>query len=226
MMSCKKDSGGKGGMAISVAVVEDDGRVRKSLAGIIRRAPECVCAGEYASGEEALPGIREMTPNVVVMDINLPGMSGVECTRQIAEIDPHPQIIMLTVYQDADTIFEALSAGASGYLLKPVRAVELLAALKDVYSGGAPLSSSIARKVVRSFLKSPSAASASDGEIALSPREKEVLDLLVKGYLYKEIADQLTISYRTVHTHIERIYNKLHVRSRSQAVAKRLGCST
>ena len=222
-MSGKENSGGKVGMAISVAVVEDDARVRKSLAGIIRRAPECVCAGEYASGEEALPGILATKPNVVVMDINLPGMSGVECTRQIAEYNPHPQIIMLTVYQDADTIFEALSAGASGYLLKPVRADELLAALKDVFAGGAPLSSSIARKVVRSFLKSPSEASAAEDEIALSPREKEVLDLLVKGYLYKEIADQLTISYRTVHTHIERIYNKLHVRSRAQAVAKRLG---
>jgi len=222
-MSSKTDSDGKGGMAISVAVVEDDGRVRKSLAGIIRRAPEFVCAGEYASGEEALPGILAMKPNVVVMDINLPGMSGVECTRQIAEYSPHPQIIMLTVYQDTETIFEALSAGASGYLLKPVRADELLAALTDVFAGGAPLSSSIARKVVRSFKKSPSEDSATEDEVALSPREKEVLDLLVKGYLYKEIADQLKISYSTVHTHIERIYNKLHVRSRAQAVAKRLG---
>jgi len=210
-------------MAISVAVVEDDERVRKSLAGMIRRAPDCVCAGEYACGEEALPGILAMKPSVVVMDINLPGMSGVECARHIAEYNPPPQIIMLTVYQDTDTIYEALSAGASGYLLKPVRAEELLAALKDVFAGGAPLSSSIARKVVRSFLKSPSEVSAAEDESALSPREKEVLELLVKGYLYKEIADQLTISYRTVHTHIERIYNKLHVRSRAQAVAKRLG---
>jgi len=210
-------------MAISVAIVEDDERVRKSLAGIVRRATGCVCVGDYGSGEEALAAFTEEAPSVVVMDINLPGMSGVECARRLAEREPHPLIIMLTVYQDTDTIFEALRVGASGYLLKPVRAEELLAAVRDVYEGGAPLSSNIARKVVRSFLPSPAGTAAPAAEAtALSPREREILDLLAQGYLYKEIADQLQIGYRTVHTHIERIYNKMHVRSRAQAVAKRL----
>jgi len=208
-------------MAISVAVVEDDERVRKSLAGMIRRAPDCVCAGEYACGEEALPGILAMKPSVVVMDINLPGMSGVECARHIAEYNPPPQIIMLTVYQDTDTIYEALSAGASGYLLKPVRAEELLAALKDVFAGGAPLSSSIARKVVQSFQRPH--PSPPDELHVLSGRERAVLDLLAQGYLYKEIGDQLGISLWTVSTYVHRIYQKLHVTGRIEALAKLRG---
>jgi DNA-binding NarL/FixJ family response regulator len=208
---------------ISVAIVEDDARVRESLAGILRRAPGCQLIGDFASGEEALPALQREKPNVVVMDINLPGMSGVDCARLLAQQEPYPQIIMLTVYQDSDTIFQALSAGASGYLLKPVRAEELLLAVQDVYAGGAPLSSGIARKLVRSFQQTPAEKAGNEADTALSPREKEILDLLAQGYLYKEIADQLSVSYRTVHTHIEHIYSKLHVRSRSQAVAKRMG---
>jgi DNA-binding NarL/FixJ family response regulator len=224
MSSNKKEGADENaGKMISVAVVEDDDRVRKSLVGILRRSPACVCLGDYASGEEALPALLKAKPSVVVMDINLPGMSGVECARLLTQQEPYPQIIMLTVYQDTDTIFEALSAGASGYLLKPVRAEELVLAVRDVYTGGAPLSSGIARKLVRTFQQNPTQPSEGKEEVALSPREKEILDLLAQGYLYKEIADQLQVGYRTVHTHIEHIYSKLHVRSRSQAVAKRMG---
>jgi len=151
------------------------------------------------------------------MDINLPGMSGVECVRKLGPLLPGTHILMLTVHDDADSIFDALSAGASGYLLKPVRAAELLAAIRDVHAGGAPMSSNIARKVVQSFNKT---APRDDGSQNLWPREREVLELLAKGFIYKEIADQLGIGYRTVHTHIERIYDKLHVQSRAQAVAK------
>ena len=154
------------------------------------------------------------------MDINLPGMDGVECVRRLSELNPETQIVMLTVYDNTDAIFNSLAAGASGYLLKPIRAAELLEAVKDVYAGGAPMTSNIARKVVQTFKQSQAPRSETED---LSPRETAVLDYLAKGYLYKEIAEQLDISYGTVHTYIERIYEKLHVRSRSQAVAKYLG---
>ncbi len=131
---------------ISVAIVEDDAPLRASLAGILQRAAACRCVGAYASAEEALREIPALSPQVVLMDINLPGMDGVQCVRRLAELIPRAQILMLTVHEDPDSIFESLSAGASGYLLKPVRAAELLAAVKDVYAGGAPMTSNIARK--------------------------------------------------------------------------------
>ena len=206
-------------MPISVAIVEDDAPLRASLSGILQRAPNCRCVGAFASAEDALRQIPALAPQVVLMDINLPGMDGVQCVRRLAEILPRAQIVMLTVHEDPDTIFESLSAGASGYLLKPVRAAELLAAVKDVYAGGAPMTSNIARKVVQSFKR---AGSEAGEDRQLSPRERDVLDYLVKGYSYKEAADQMGISYSTVHTHIEHIYHKLHVQSRAQAVAKYL----
>jgi DNA-binding NarL/FixJ family response regulator len=206
-------------MPISVAIVEDDAPLRSSLAGILQRASNCRCIGAFASAEEALCQIPSLSPQVVLMDINLPGMDGVQCVRRLSELLPNAQILMLTVHEDTDTIFESLSAGAAGYLLKPVRAAELLAAVKDVYAGGAPMTSHIARKVVQSFKRE--SAGADDGR-QLSPRERDVLDFLVKGYSYKEVAEQMGISYSTVHTHIEHIYHKLHVQSRAQAVAKYL----
>ena len=154
------------------------------------------------------------------MDINLPGLSGVECVRQLKPVLPATQIIMLTVYQNTKHVFDALAAGATGYLLKQTPPTELLAAIKDVQSGGSPMSSHIARKIVQSFQKP--APAANDAE-HLSPREAQVLDLLAKGFLYKEIADQLNLTYATVHTHIRHIYEKLHVRSRTEAVAHHLG---
>lgn len=201
----------------TVAVVEDDDEVRQSLRSLLERTPGIRCVGDFATAEDALRDISEIRPDILLMDINLPGMSGVDCVRKLGPLVPRTLILMLTVHDDTETIFEALSAGASGYLLKPVLAAELLEAMRDVQAGGAPMTSNIARKVVRSF-KKPTPAD--DGCEPLSPRETEILDLLAQGYIYKEIAEQLGITYRTVSTHIERIYTKLHVRSRSQAVAK------
>ena len=201
---------------LTVAVIEDDARVRRSLVSILLQIPDCECAGEYGSGEEAVDGLAKNPARVVVIDVNLPGINGVECVRQLALILPDVQMLMLTVHEDTDTIFDALAAGATGYLLKPVRSRELIEAVLDISRGGAPMSSSIARKVVQTFRHKPSADSA---ENTLSSRETEVLDMLAKGHLYKEIADHLEISYSTVQTHIERIYKKLHVHSRAQAVA-------
>jgi len=206
--------------AITVAIVEDDAGLRTSLSGILQRSPECRCVGVYGSAEEALAALPAVRPRVVLMDINLPGMDGVECVRRLAPTNPEAQILMLTVHEDTDFIFDSLAAGASGYLLKPVRAAELLAAVKNVYAGGAPMTSSIARKVVQSFKHARAAAAETE---RLSPREQEILDYLAKGYSYKETAEQMSISYSTVHTHIEHIYHKLHVQSRAQAVAKYLG---
>jgi len=204
---------------ITVAVVEDDGQVRRSLADILRRGPGVVCVGEHGNAEEAVREIPRSKPKVVLMDINLPGMSGVDCVRRLSELTPQTQVVMLTVYDNTDAIFASLAAGASGYLLKPISSAQLLSALKDVYAGGVPMTSDIARKVLQTFKQPVPATFEAEN---LSAREKEVLDFLAKGYLYKEIADQLTISYGTVHTYIERIFKKLHVRSRAQAVAKYL----
>lgn len=203
----------------TVAIVEDDDRVRRSLVAMIQHMPGCECVGDYGSGEAALEGLAQVRARVIVMDINLPGMNGVECVRQLAARDPGLLIIMLTVHEDTDTIFEALSAGASGYLLKPVRTQELAEAVQNMLGGGAPMSSSIARKVVQAFRKPPAGTDAQATDTTLSVRETEVLHLLSKGHLYKEIGDTLDISYGTVRTHIQRIYKKLHVRSRAQAVA-------
>jgi DNA-binding NarL/FixJ family response regulator len=206
--------------SITVAVVEDDAEVRRSLAGILKRGAGVICVGEYGNAEDALREIPQVQPQVVLMDINLPGMDGVHCVRRLSELSPETQVVMLTVFDNTDAIFNSLAAGASGYLLKPISAAQLLSAVSDVYAGGAPMTSDIARKVVQTF-KRPSPAS---GETEnLTAREQEVIDFLAKGYLYKEIAEQLSISYGTVHTYVERIFKKLHVRSRAQAVAKYLG---
>jgi DNA-binding NarL/FixJ family response regulator len=204
-------------MAIAVSIVEDDAQARKILAGWITRASGFRLAGEWGEAESALKLLPEKQPHVVLMDINLPGMSGVEAVKKLKPSLPTTQFVMLTVYEDADHIYSALAAGASGYLLKQTPREELLRALEDVHRGGSPMTSNIARKVVQSFRQS--SATASDGE-GLSPREQEVLDLLARGYLYKEIAERLNISVPTVNTYVRRIYEKLHVRSRGQAVAK------
>jgi DNA-binding NarL/FixJ family response regulator len=204
-------------VSILVSIVEDDATARGMLGNWIRRAPGFRCAGAHGSGEAALATLPGEKPTVVLMDINLPGMTGIECVRRLKPLLPETQFVMLTVYEDADHIFNALVAGASGYLLKRMPREELLAALKDVHAGGSPMSSNIARKVVQSFQRIGSQKS---NEEDLSPREREVLALLARGYLYKEIAESLQISVPTVNTYIRRIYEKLHVRSRSQAVAK------
>ena len=207
-------------MAITIIIVEDNAAIRKSMLDILEGAPDCKCVGSFSSGEQALSEIPGLRPQVVLMDISLTGMDGVECVRRLARQMDLPQILMLTVHEDPDSIFNSLAAGAAGYLLKPVRATQLLAAVKDVYGGGAPMTSSIARKVVQSFKRvTPSTKPSAE---TLSPREVDVLDYLVKGFSYKETAEAMGISYSTVHTHIERIYHKLHVQSRAQAVARYL----
>lgn len=205
---------------ITVAIVEDDSQVRHSLVGILKRGSGVLCVGAFGDAEEALRELPRLQPQVALMDINLPGIDGVECVQKLSGLLPQMQMVMLTVYDDTDAIFNSLAAGASGYLLKPVSAVQLLAAVKDVYAGGAPMTSNIVRKVVQTFKQPVATAHETEN---LSTREQEVLDYLAKGYLYKEIADQLSISYGTVHTYIERVFKKLHVRSRAQAVAKYLG---
>ena|ERR1700744_2359320 len=208
----------KKSVSIAVAIVEDDIPAREIIAGWIRSTDGFRLAGEYDDAETAIARLPHEKPSVVLFDINLPGMNGIECVRKLKPRLPDTQFVMVTVYEDANHIFNALSAGASGYLLKQTRRNELMDALKDVHAGGSPMSSQIARKVVQNFYRSETQT---DGEIVeLSPREREVLELLARGYLYKEIAEMLKISVQTVNTYIRRIYEKLHVRSRAQAVAK------
>jgi DNA-binding NarL/FixJ family response regulator len=208
-------------MSIAVSIVEDDVHVRASLVKLIDSSPGFRCVSQHGSAENALQEIPKAKSEVVLMDINLPGINGVECARRLKPQLPATQIIMLTVYQNTEHIFNALAAGATGYMLKQTPPAELLAAIKEVHAGGSPMSSHIARKIVSSFQHASPAPSAEAQ--SLSPREAEVLDLLAKGFLYKEIAESMKVTYATVHTHIRHIYEKLHVRSRTEAVAKHLG---
>jgi DNA-binding NarL/FixJ family response regulator len=204
-------------VAIAVSIIEDDSQARKILAGWVSHAPGFRLNGDWGDAEAALAALPAKQPNVVLMDINLPGMSGVDAVKKLKPILPDTQFVMLTVYEDADHIYNALAAGATGYLLKETPRQELLNALEDVHRGGSPMTSNIARKVVQSFGHARTSTSAGGD---LSPREQEVLDLLARGYLYKEIAELLNISVPTVNTYVRRMYEKLHVRSRAQAVAK------
>ena len=202
---------------ITVALVEDSEPMRRNLERMLRRARgvRCVCA--CGTAEEALEKIPRLRPDVVLMDINLPGASGIECTARLKLQLPAMQVIMLTVYEDTASIFNALKAGACGYLLKRSSPGEILEALTTVQTGGAPMTSEIARKIVMTF-QSP--IPGAGGAATLSAREAEILELLSKGAVSKEIADQLGISYHTVRVHTKHIYEKLHVRSRSEAVVK------
>lgn len=203
-------------MAITVSIVEDQDPLRATLARVLSRADGFECVSDYPSAEAALEGLPRDRPQVVLMDINLPGINGVECVRRLKAQLPEVLVIMLTVYEDTENIFNALAAGATGYLLKRTPRAELLDAIREVVRGGSPMTAHIARKVVQSFQQAPPAQSPTAN---LSQREQEVLNLLSQGFLYKEIADQLGISYETVHTYIRRIYEKLQVRTRTEAVA-------
>jgi len=207
-------------VSVNLAIVEDNPGFRESLARMLNDATGFRCTHSYRTAEEALRGIPATPPDVVLMDINLPGMSGVECVRRLHAVVPRVRVIMLTVYENTENIYAALKAGASGYILKRTSPVKLLEAIRDVVDGGAPMSSAIARKVVQSFQESPPAGMNVEN---LSGREQEVLDLLAKGYLYKEISDQLNLSLGTIKTYVRRIYEKLHVQSRTEAVIKYLG---
>lgn len=204
-------------MPITVSIVEDNDQLRGTLARVIDRAEGFQCLSHYGNAEDALKDLPNVRPEVVLMDINLPGMNGVECVRQLKQLLPKTQVMMLTVYEDTENIFNALAAGSSGYMLKRTPRDELLAAIREVHRGGSPMTTHIARKVVQSFQKAPATPDATEN---LSPREAEVLDLLSQGLIYKEISDKLGISYETVHTYIRRIYEKLQVRTRTEAVAK------
>jgi DNA-binding NarL/FixJ family response regulator len=204
-------------MPISVSIVEDSDKFRETLARILNRSEGFRCISQYPNAEDALKALPQDKPEVVLMDINLPGMNGVECVRQLKVLMPKIQVMMLTVYEDTENIFNALAAGATGYMLKRTPRDELLEAIREVHRGGSPMTTHIARKVVLSFQRAVPAASPTEN---LSPREQEVLDCLAKGFLYKEIAEKLNISYETVHTYIRRIYEKLQVRTRTEAVAK------
>jgi DNA-binding NarL/FixJ family response regulator len=206
--------------------VEDDNLVRESLAILIGGASGYQCVGAHASGEQALEKAESEQPQVVLMDINLPKMSGIECARALRTRLPEVQIIMLTMYEDEDTVFQALEAGATGYLLKRTAYSQILAAIEDVHNGGSPMTSTIARKVIQSVSRARVAVPPKPGGLAeLSPRETEILTLLAKGFRYKEIAQTLGIKLETVRTHLRRIYEKLHVSSRTEAVVTLLGTS-
>ena len=204
-------------MPITISIDEDNDQLRATLARVLNRAEGYQCVSQFANAEDALKALPREKPNVVLMDINLPGMNGVECVRQLKQLCPTTQVIMLTVYEDPENIFNALAAGETGYMLKRTPRAELLEAIRDVLKGGSPMTTHIARKVVQSFQRPGATSQPTDD---LSPREKEVLDCLAQGFLYKEIAEKLGISYETVHTYIRRIYEKLQVRTWTEAVAK------
>jgi DNA-binding NarL/FixJ family response regulator len=204
-------------MPITVSIVEDNEQLRTTLARVVNRAEGFRCLSHYGDAESALAGLSKDKPQVVLMDINLPGMNGVECVRRLKQLAPETQVVMLTVYEDTDNIFNALAAGAAGYLLKRTKGAELLDAIREVHNGGSPMTTHIARKVTQSFQRSGPSTHPTEN---LSEREQEVLDFLSQGFLYKEIAEKLGISYETVHTYIRRIYEKLQVRTRTEAVAK------
>jgi DNA-binding NarL/FixJ family response regulator len=208
---------------IPVALVEDQGGLRDALREILASSEGIDFVAACANAEQALAELPALAPRVVFMDINLPGMDGVTCVRELSLLLPDALFVMLTVYDNTDAVFSSLEAGACGYLQKPVKAAELVAAARDVVAGGSPMSAKIARLVVQAFKKPAPAADPKAADFELTSREQEVLDLLVKGFLYKEIADQLAVSSHTVHFHIRHIYQKLQVRSRAQAVAKVTG---
>jgi DNA-binding NarL/FixJ family response regulator len=204
---------------ITVSIVDDETALRESIATFVNGSPGFRCVSSYSRADAALRGLPNDKPDVVLMDINMPGMTGIECVEKLKAAAPDMQIVMLTVYEDIDQIFAALSAGATGYLLKRLTPAKLLQAIREVHAGGSPMSSSIARKVVASFRK---AGPAPEKQPHLSPREQTVLDCLAKGLTYKQIADQLDISIDTIRTYLRRVYEKLHVQSRTEAVAKYL----
>jgi DNA-binding NarL/FixJ family response regulator len=206
-------------MSITLTIVEDLEEVRDGLRNFIGLSNDFKVLDTYKTAEEALIGIPQLKPDIVIMDINLPGMSGIECIRRLKNKIPSTQFMMFTVYENDEKVFDALKAGASGYLLKNTGLVQLIEALKELYTGGSPMSANIARKLVTIFREQ----NKTENIGTLSPRENEILQLLAKGLLYKEIADQLYISTATVRQHIHKIYEKLHVQNRTEAINKMLG---
>lgn len=207
-------------MSISLAIVEDLDEVREGLKQFISLNPEFKVLDTFKTAEEALHDLPQIHPDIVIMDINLPGMSGIECIKQVKKKVPRTQFMMFTVYENDEKVFEALKAGASGYLLKNTGLVQIIESLKELHNGGSPMSSNIARKLVTIFREQQPETEPME---VLSKRENEILQLLSKGLLYKEIADQLSISTGTVRQHIHKIYEKLHVQNRTEAINKAFG---
>jgi len=207
-------------MSITIAIVEDLDEVRDGLKNFLALSSEFRILDTFKTAEEALYDIPRLRPDIVIMDISLPGMNGIECIRQVRDRAPATQFMMFTVYENDEKVFEALKAGASGYLLKNTGLVQLIEALKELYNGGSPMSANIARKLVTLFRSEQKETTKLE---VLSSRENEILQLLTKGLLYKEIADQLSISVSTVRQHIHHIYEKLHVQNRTEAINKAFG---
>ena len=203
----------------TIAIVEDDDSLRGILTEIVAASPWSL-VDTFPNAEVALTALATTCPEVVLMDIQLPGMSGIQCVAKLKALHPAVLVLMVTVYDNNERIFDALAAGASGYLLKRDAPAKLLEALDDLLAGGSPMSGAIARKVVQHFQKEPPTR---NKDLNLTPRETQILELLVKGNLYKEIAWDLGIGFETVRSHIDNIYNKLHVRTRTEAVVKYLG---
>ena len=207
-------------MSITLAIVEDLDEVREGLKQFISLNPEFKVLDTFKTAEEAVHDIPLIKPDIAIMDISLPGMSGIECIRQIKNKVPQTQFMMFTVYENDEKVFEALKAGASGYLLKNTGLVQMIDALQELHNGGSPMSANIARKLVKVFYEQQTGSAVVE---ALSQRENEILQWLAKGLLYKEIADQLSISTATVRQHIHKIYEKLHVQNRTEAINKAFG---
>lgn len=205
---------------IRVMVVEDRAEVRRGLVTLLAEAPGCCAVGDFGDAESALGALAVVPTDVILMDIGLPGMSGIDATRLVRERFPGTQVMMLTVYEDESRVIESLRAGATGYVLKTTPADRLVEAITALHAGGSPMSSTIARRVVSLFRETPRTHAP---EAELTPREREILDLLMEGYRYKEIAGRLGISLDTVRTHIRHVYEKLQVRSRGEAAARVLG---
>jgi DNA-binding NarL/FixJ family response regulator len=206
-------------MPIKVAIVEDNDKIREGLAMLIDGSEGFQCTAAYESAEEALRGLPVYDPDVVLMDIQLPRMSGIECVARLKEREPSAQVMMLTVYEDDEKVFKSILAGATGYILKRTPPAELLEAIRELHEGGSPMSDQIARKVVQAFQQMGKSSTETEN---LSERENEILAYLAKGYQDKEIADKFFLSVKTVRTHLRNIYKKLHVRSRTEAVLKYL----
>jgi DNA-binding NarL/FixJ family response regulator len=209
-------------MQIKVSIVDDDEGIRSGLATLIRRASNLRLVGDYGDAETALLEIPRHPPNVVLMDINLPGMNGVECVRQLKAGLPAVQFLMLTVYEDSDSLFNSFKAGARGYLLKRTASTRLIEAIRDVHAGGSPMTPHLARRVVDYLSKPPAGNSPGSPMSGLTPGERDFLDQLANGYAYKEIADRMNISIDTVRSYVRTVYEKLHVHSRTEAVVKYL----
>ena len=202
---------------ISVAIVEDDAGIRESLVAFLGRAKGVRCIAEYPDAEQALQGLKSLAPDVVLMDINLPGMSGIEATRELKRIRPQARILMLTVYEDNKALFDSLKAGACGYLLKRTASEKIVEAIREAREGGMPLTPRMASKVAAYFQDMDKTHNELE---SLSQRERQALELLAEGFLYKEIAEKMGVSYLTVHQFTKHIYEKLHVHSRTEAVVK------